>query len=117
MAAVTTQGIASWGVSGGCSGVQGIVTDIEENHEAQMEPEHNEVGAVVKQTVYDEHVSLSCTVEVAAGTELPEKGSSITINGKQGYVASARLVESNKTYRKIAIQAEFWTNCKQTSTP
>ena len=115
--AATTQGIASWGVTGGCSGVRGIVTDLEENHEAQLAPEQNEVGAVVKQTKYDEHVTLSCTVEVAAGTEPPGGGDSITINGKQGYVVSARLTESNQAYRKIAIQAECWTNCRQTSEP
>ena len=115
--AQTTQGVASWGVTGGCSGVQGIVTDLDENHESQMAPEYNEVGAVVKQTVYDEHVTMSCTVEVAAGTNVPEKGTAITINGKQGYLVSARLTESNKAFRKIAIQAEFWTNCKQTSQP
>ena len=115
--AKTTQGIASWGVSGGCSGVSGIVTDLEENHEGQTAPEYNEVGAVVKQTVYDEHVTLNCTVEVAAGTQPPAPGASITINGKQGYVVSARLTESNQAYRKIAIQAECWTNCRQTSNP
>lgn len=115
--AATTQGIASWGVTGGCSGVSGIVTDLEENSEAQLAPEHNEVGAVVKQTKYDEHVTLTCTVEVAAGTNPPSTGSSITINGDQGYVVSARLTESNQAYRKIAIQAEFWKNCKQTSEP
>ncbi len=115
--AQTTQGMASWGVTGGCSGVQGIVTDLEENHESQMTPEYNEVGAVVKQTKYDEHVTLSCTVEVPAGTNPPTPGSSITINGRQGYVTSARLTESNQAYRKIAIQAEFWTNCSQVSNP
>ena len=115
--AKTTQGMASWGVSGGCSNVQGIVTDLEENHEVQTAPEYNEVGAVVKQTAYDEHVSLNCTVEVAAGTQPPAPGTSISINGKQGYVVSARLTESNQAYRKIAIQAEFWTNCRQTSQP
>ena len=110
--AKTTQGMASWGVSGGCSNVQGIVTDLEENHEAQTAPEYNEVGAA-----YDEHVTLNCTVEVAAGTQPPASGAAITINGKQGYVVSARLTESNQAYRKIAVQAEYWTNCKQASQP
>ena len=115
--AATTQGIASWGVQGGCSGVQGIVTDLEENHEGQTAPEYNEIGAVVKQTKYDEHTTLTCTVEVSASTNPPSPGAQISINGKQGYVVSARLTESNQAYRKIAIQAEFWKNCRQTSTP
>ncbi len=117
MAAATTSGIAAWGVQGGVNGVQGIVTDIERAVEAQLAPEYNEVGAVVKQTADDEHVTLNCTVEVAAGTQPPAAGTSISINGKQGYVVSARLTESNQAYRKIAVQAEYWTNCRQTAQP
>lgn len=117
MAAATTSGVAAWGVQGRVSNVQGIVTDLEQNDEAQLAPEQNEVGAVVKQTKYDEHTTLSATVEVAAGTNPPKVGDAITINGKQGYVTGARVVESNQAYRKIAIQAEFWKNCKQTSEP
>ena len=115
--AKTTQGIASWGVNGGVSGVNGIVTDLERASEAQIATEQNEVGAVVKATKYDEHTTLTATVEVAAGTQPPNAGDTITIDGKQGYVTSARVVESNQAYRKIVVQAEFWKNCKQTSTP
>lgn len=115
--AATTSGIAAWGVQGGVNGVSGIVTDIERAVEAQLAPEYNEVGAVVKQTKYDEHTTISATVEVAAGTQPPNAGDSITIDGKQGYVVNARVVESNQAYRKIVIQAEFWKNCKQTSNP
>jgi len=115
--AATTSGIASWGVQGSVSGVQGIVTDIEEAHEGQMAPEYNEVGAVVKQTIYDRHTTFNCTVEVAAGTEPPDEGDAITVNGETCYVVSARITESNQAYRKIAITGEKWTNCNATSTP
>ena len=117
MATKTTSGIAVGGVQGGVQGVTGIVTDLERAAEAQVAPEYNEVGAVVKVTKYDVHTTLNATVEVAAGTQPPEAGNSITIDGKQGYVMNARVVESNQAYRKIVIQAEFWENCKQTSNP
>jgi hypothetical protein len=117
MAAATTSGVAVWGVQGRVNSVSGIVTDIEQSAEVQIAPEYNEIGAVVKQTKYDEHTTLSATVEVAAGTNPPEVGAQITINGKQGYVTNARVVESNQAYRKIVVQAECWKNCKQTSTP
>ena len=117
MAAATSQGIAAWGVQGGVGSVTGIVTDLERSIEAQVAPEYNEVGAVVKVTKYDEHTTLNVTVEVPASAQPPDAGSSITIDGKQGYVTNARVVESNQAYRKIVIQAEFWKNCKQTSTP
>ena len=113
--AKTTSGMAEWGVQGGVQGVTGIVTDLERASEAQIAPEYNEVGAVVKATKYDEHTTLTATVEVAAGTQPPNVGDNITIDGKQGYVTNARVVESNQAYRKIVIQAEFWKNCNQAS--
>lgn len=115
--AATTSGTATWGVTSTCSGVSGIVTDIEVNEEAQTAPEYNEVGAVVKQTHYDTHTTVNATVEVAAGTSLPTSGSSITIAGKSGYVRTARLVESNQAYQKIAVTAERWANCAATTSP
>lgn len=116
MASGTTSGVASWGVSAG-AGVAGIVTDIEMNQEAQIANELNEKGAVVKATKYDVHTTLTATIEVAQSTNPPNPGDGITINGKQGYVMSSRVTESNQAYRKIVVQAEFWNNCKQTSEP
>lgn len=115
MATRTTSGVAAWGVQGGVAGVSGIVTSIGQDEEPILAPEYNEAGQVVKQTKYDEHTTLTCTVEVAAGTALPEKGGQISINGKQGYVTKASLVEDNQSYRKISITAEFYQNCRQTT--
>lgn len=110
----TNTGTATWGVTGSV-GVTGIVTDIEVNEEAQTAPEYNEVGAVVKQTLYDIHTTVTATIEVASGTSLPTSGAAITIGGKSGYVRSARKVESNQAYQKIAVTAELWTNCNATT--
>lgn len=113
--AATKAGNASWGVTGACSGVSGIVTSIEKNVEAVLAPEYNEVGQVVKNTHYDTKTTLNATVEVASGTDVPSVGTAITICGVSGYVTSARLTEDNQTYRKIAVTAECYINCSATT--
>lgn len=112
---VTNRGVAAWGVQGGVTGVTGIVTGLGQEEEPILAPEYNEAGQVCKQTKYDEKTTLTCTVEVAAGTSLPQKGAQISINGKQGYVVRATLTEDNQAYRKISVTAEFYLNCNQTS--
>lgn len=113
----TTQGRASWGISDGTSVtlVSGVVTDIEIGEEPIMEPQRNEIGAVIQQTLYDRRGEVSVTVEVAAGTAKPKTGVQITIAGVQGYVTRSRVVESNSRYRAISITAEAYPNCKAVS--
>lgn len=116
---ITSTGSASWGVTGAVSGtgsVTGIITDIDDGAEAILAPEYNEIGQVVKQTHYDTKKTVSCTVEVAAGTAKPAPGTAITINGVAGYVLNSKLVESNQAYRKIQITAECYSNCSAVTT-
>ena len=109
----TTRGEASWGVSDGTAvtNVNGVITDIEISEEPQMEPQRNEVGAVIKQTLYDRRGEVNLTVEVAAGTAKPKTGTPITAAGVQGYVTRSRVVESNQRYRAISITIEAYPNC------
>lgn len=109
--AVTKQGLASWGVTGSATGVQGIITSIEDGAEYIMAPEHNEIGQVVKQTLYDTLKTATFTVEVAAGTDIPGKGTQCTVNGKSMYIKTARKLEDNNSYRRIQINAEAYENC------
>ena len=110
----TTQGQASWGISDGTSitQVQGVITDIDVGEDPQMEPQRNEVGAVIKQTLYDRRAEVTVTVEVAAGVAKPPAGTAITAAGVQGYVTRSRVVESNQRYRAINITVEAYPNCK-----
>jgi hypothetical protein len=108
--AVTKTGSASWGVTGSVQGVTGIVTDLEVTEEVQMAPEYNEVGAICRQTVYDVIKTARATIEVAAGTALPQKGKSIQIAGGTFILKSATLVESNNAYRKISVVGEASEN-------
>lgn len=110
----TTQGTASWGISDGTTvtGVSGVITDIDAGEDPQMEPQRNEVGAVIKQTLYDRRGEVNVTVEVAAGVAKPITGTAITIAGVQGYVTRSRAVESNQRYRAFNITVEAYPNCK-----
>jgi hypothetical protein len=110
----TTQGNASWGVSDGTTvtGVSGVITDIDAGEDPQMEAQRNEVGAVIKQTLYDRRGEVNVTVEVAAGVAKPKTGTAITVAGVQGYVTRSRVVESNSRYRAISITVEAYPNCK-----
>ena len=110
----TTQGNASWGISDGTTvtGVSGVITDIDAGEDPLMEPQHNEVGAVIKQTLYDRRGEVNVTVEVAAGVAKPKSGTAITIAGVQGYVTRSRVVESNQRYRAFNIAVEAYPNCK-----
>ena len=110
----TTQGDASWGVSDDTkfTGVNGVITDIDIGEDPQMEPQRNEIGAVIKQTLYDRRAEANVTVEVAAGTEKPKSGTAITIAGVEGYVTRSRVVESNQRYRAFQITVEAYPNCK-----
>lgn len=110
----TTQGNASWGISDGTNvtNVNGVITDIDIGEDPQMEPQRNEIGAVIKQTLYDRRAEVTVTVEVAAGVAKPPAGTAITAAGVQGYVTRSRVVESNQRYRAINITIEAYKNCK-----
>ena len=110
----TTSGNASWGISDGTSAtnVSGVITDIDVGEDPQMEPQRNEIGAVIKQTLYDRRGEVNVTVEVAAGTAKPKTGTAITVAGFAGYVTRSRVVESNQRYRAINITVEAYPNCK-----
>lgn len=109
----TTKGNASWGISEGTSitAVSGVITDIDAGEDPFMEPQRNEAGAVIKQTLYDRRGEVTVTVEVAAGVAKPKTGTSITVAGFQGYVTRSRVVESNQRYRAISITIEAYPNC------
>lgn len=112
MGNVTRSGVASWGVTAeGNPGVNGIVTHSDLDKESVLAPEYNEIGQVVKQTLYDLHKTITMTVEVAAGEEPPDEKSSITYAGVTAYVVRARVVEDNRAYRHIEITIEAYANC------
>jgi len=111
MGTVTSQGVASWGVTADGSVVEGVVTHIDVDNESILAPEHNEIGQVIKQTLYDLHKTANVTIEVAAGTEPPSEKDSVTVAGVTGYVLRARIVEDNRAYRHIEITIEAYKKC------
>ncbi len=115
----TTTGVASWGITDGLnvSTVSGVITDFSETKDGSMGTEQNEVGAVIKQVVYDEKFTANITVVVSAGQKAPSYGSSININGTRYYVTNSSVTENNMSFRKISITAERYTNCDRTVGP
>ena len=87
----TVQGDASWGISSDTkvTNVDGVITDIDVGEDPQMEPQRNEIGAVIKQTLYDRRGEVNVTVEVAAGTAKPKTGTAITVAGVVCFTGSA----------------------------
>ena len=110
----TKSGTASWGITEGTTitRVNGVITDIDAGEDPQMEPQRNEIGSVIKQTLYDRRAEVNVTVEVASGTDKPKSGTAITVAGVEGYVTRSRVVESNQRYRAFQITVEAYQNCK-----
>lgn len=111
----TTSGTASWGVSGSATGVTGVITHIDVDDEGALAPEYNELGQVIKQTLYDHHKTANVTVEVPANTAPPAAGAAATVAGVAGYVVRSRVVEDNRAYRHIEVTVEAYTNCTATT--
>lgn len=115
--AATTEGTATWGVAGTAGLTASVITDFSVSRQGMFGAENNENGAVIKQTLYDEQVTVTLTAMVAAATDPPKAGDALTVAGmgtkSNGtyYVTGSEVIESNKDYRKIRITAECYTNC------
>ena len=110
--AVTTSSTASWGVNSAPGGTpNGVVTDISLNTESVRAYEQNELGAVIGVHHYDTHVTADITVMAAKDTAVPAMGDTITVGaGFSGCVISTTVLESNRDFRKIRVQAEQYVN-------
>lgn len=117
--ATTSYGVASWGISNGTSvsNVSGVITDFSETKDGSMGTEQNEVGAVIKQVVYDNKFTVNVTVVVAAGAQAPAYGSAVNIKGTKYYVTNSSVTENNMSFRKISITAERYQYCDKTVNP
>lgn len=104
----TTTTIAPvWGVTKtGISG--GIITDWDEDGEAQKEYVKNEKGATIFTKVYDEKKTITCTL-VSNGTAAPPKvGDKATIDDVEYTVLGVRLIQNNQSVQKHALTLEAW---------
>lgn len=111
--AATTSGTAQWGVKFTCSGITGVMTDCDAGNEPVYAMQYNEIGAVIQAVLYDQHKTINCTLEVAAGVSLDDYPKQITVAGVQGMLTAAHLVESNNAFRKYTATIEAWKNCRQ----
>ena len=107
---------ASWGVTSTGSNSNlptGIVTDQDWGADPVLAPEYNELGQVIKQTLYDVVKTGTATIEVKSDVDLPDLEDQITIGDVTGYVKNVRLTESNQAYRKIVVTIECYSKCDE----
>lgn len=117
MSATTTQ-TASWGVrtSHGAVG-SGVCISWDETVEPIMAPEHNEVGAVIGQAVYDVRHTVRATYNIPASaatglSNINTVQEILSYSVPTGYyVTSAEVVESNSDYMKINVGLEMYEHC------
>lgn len=105
---------ASWGVDSaitvGAPYTGCVVADFNESTEAQHANETDQNGAVVGDTVYDQKTTMQVTLQVPAGLTHPTPGTMITINGKACELISVNEIQSNRDYKKVQINLEYFPN-------
>lgn len=108
MADTTTTTIAPvWGVTKtGISG--GIITDWEENGEAQTAYVQNEEGETIYTKVYDEKKTITCTLVTNSTETAPTVGSELTIDDVEYTVLGVRLIQNNQSVQKYSVTLEAW---------
>lgn len=108
MADTTTTSITPvWGVTKtGIAG--GIITDWEENGEAQTAYVQNEKGATIFTKVYDEKKTITCTLVTDSAATPPKVGAKATIEGVEYTVLGVRLIQNNQSVQKYALTLEAW---------
>ena len=108
MADTTTTTIAPvWGVTKtGISG--GVITDWEENGEAQTAYVQNEKGATIFTKVYDEKKTITCTLVTNGSATAPNVGDKATIDQVEYIVLGVRLIQNNQSVQKYALTLEAW---------
>lgn len=113
---MTTTITPAWGISAGNQQTNyGVVTNFEENAEAQSAYLQNEAGATILTKVYDIKKTVSITLLAKADTTtLPTVGNQLTIGTQKYTVLSVRTIENNQSFKKLALTLEAWTGAPTT---
>ncbi len=108
MADTTTTTITPvWGVTK--TGIQGgVITDWEENGEAQTEYVRNEKGATIFTKVYDVKKTITCTLVTNGTATPPKEGDNATIESVKYTVLGVRLIQNNQSVQKYTLTLEAW---------
>lgn len=87
-----------------------IITDWETSKEPQSAYCYDKRGAVVHREDYDVKTTVSCTLMAPAEEELPEPDQRLTIDGVTFAILSARLIQNNRDFQKVALSLEAYEN-------
>lgn len=116
--AVTTTHTASWGLSSEHAIANAVCLSWNETAEPIMAPEHNEVGSVIGQAIYDMHHTVRATYNIksslatgvsATDTVTEVLASPLAVSGY--YITNIELVESNQDYMKVNLSLEKYEHC------
>lgn len=120
--AITTTHICSWGIDHDNHTTakfvgtgSGIVYDVNKNIDPIQAPEHNEIGQVIAQTVYDEHQTMTATLQTTHGVTPPTRGSTVQIDNEYWYMVNCTKTESNQAYVRYNITLERFFRIGQNS--
>lgn len=123
MGNITTTHVASWGIRDSHTGATileasegtAVITSLVPSTEPVMAPEHNEVGSVIGQAIYDVHTAIRCSMNIKASVaeafeeyrKDPTKFETVvTIDDAIYYCTSLEIVESNQDYMKFNCSLE-----------
>lgn len=110
--AVTTLHLAKWGtrqVPGAAS--YGVVTSFEKIVDLMTQNETDEKGAVCRVVEYDARTRIVVCVQASATATMPQVGKQIVIDGENGWVNHAEVIEQNQSFKKIRITLEKFKEC------
>lgn len=106
MATTSIKGV--WGVTKTLTKAPGIITDWEENNEAQTAYIQNEAGATLVTKVYDVKKTITCTVVQSADETAPDVGDTLSVDSNTYTILTVRLTQNNQSYAKYALTLEAW---------
>lgn len=110
--AATTIHIAKWGarqVPG--ASTYGVVTSLERIEDSMTQTETDEQGAVCRVVRYDRRTRVAFCVQASATAKPPKSGENMSVDGIQGWVMNAEVVEQNQAFKKIRVTLETYENC------
>lgn len=87
-----------------------IITDWETALEPQSAYCYDSKGAVVHRQDYDAKTTVTCTLMAPADEAMPNKDDRIAVGGVAFAVLSARLIQNNRDFQKVALTLESYEN-------
>lgn len=87
-----------------------IITDWETSFEPQSAYCYDKKGAVAHREDYDGKTTVTCTLMAPTNEAMLKKDDRIAVGGVAFAVLSARLIQNNRDFQKVALTLESYEN-------